>query len=77
MNAANYGYRDGVQALLNSNAEFNIQDSYRSTALHFAIKEGHLSIIELLVTACASASPVDDGSQTALNQDLNGTHYNV
>ena len=76
MEAAAYGYKKGVEILLNAAADVNIQNSY-GTALHCAAERGHLAVSKMLLVSGAQASLTDSYGCTPLDLALNNGHHKV
>ena len=77
MVAAEYGYDEGVQVLLNASADVNIQNSYDSTALHFAAYKGHLTTCKILLASGARASLTEMNGYTPLDNAQQNGHHRV
>lgn len=48
--AAEAGNAAAVSALLQNNADFDALDAEKDNALHIAVREGHLSVVRVLLT---------------------------
>lgn len=64
--AAAKGYEQLVRALLDRGADTSLT-VIGSTALHLAVRGGHLSTVEVLLAAGMTVDPIDSNGQTALH----------
>lgn len=58
---------DQVKSLLSQGADVNTEDEKGQTALHLAVREGHLALAELLLSKGAEVDVKDKFGWTALN----------
>lgn len=63
--AAESGYSNVVELLLQVEGGLEIKDRFGRTALHYAAKEGHIDVVRQLVDAGASVNAVDKDGDTA------------
>ena len=77
MIAADQGYDEGVQVLLNASADVNIQNSDGNIALHYAADEGHLGICKMLLASGARASLTNSDGNTPLDYAQSNGHHEV
>ena len=64
--AAQDGYLNTAQALLEHGADVNAADSYQTTPLHRAAVEGHLATVKVLLDSGADINAVNDRGDTPL-----------
>jgi hypothetical protein len=67
---ANNGDAKVVQALINANADVNLQAYNGETALMEASKSGYIEVVQVLINANADVNLKDDRGYTALNRIL-------
>lgn len=64
------GYVEGVTGALMDGAYVNVKDEYGSTPLHYAVRNGSLSVIRILLAAKARVNEQDNRGRTPLHYHL-------
>jgi len=75
--AASQGYCDIIKLLLSHQADPNIADCDKVTALHLACKRGDIEIVELLLRHKANPNVENRYAATPLSHALFGSHQNL
>ncbi|XP_051964960.1 cyclin-dependent kinase 4 inhibitor C-like [Xyrauchen texanus] len=73
--AARDGYLDTLQVLVMNGADVNLLDSKGNLPLHLAAQEGHLGVVQYLVSHC-KAQPFLPNSKGCTPRDLALMHKN-
>ncbi len=66
IHAARYGKMEIVSYVLSARANINHQDRNGSSALHFAVQERHLKIVEYLLAQGAAVDAKEEHGNTPL-----------
>jgi tetratricopeptide (TPR) repeat protein len=75
---ASDGDEDGVQLSLKNGAEIEARDKNGSTALHYAARNGHLAIVQLLLEQNGiNINPKDNKGRTPLVKAVEGKHHEI
>ena len=75
--AAECGYKDISQLLLNRNSSLVSQDQYGETPLHYAADSGHVDIVKILLAQMPDVTTKDDRDRTALRCARDHYHIEV
>ena len=70
-------HEDVARLLISSGANTNLRESFGTTALHYAVDAGSLTIVELLIRHGAKTTVADDDGFTALHHSAEGGHENI
>jgi ankyrin repeat protein len=75
--AAEYGYKDIAQCLLDNGADVNAAGYNHQTPLHYAARGGHKDVAQWLIENGADVNAVDRNHQTPLQYAASGGHKEV
>jgi len=72
MHAAQWGHTSVVQVLLERQAQVNVQDNHRNTALHHAATQGHTHTVKELIRCKADQNIKNHVGATAMANAILG-----
>ncbi|RFU29298.1 hypothetical protein B7463_g7026, partial [Scytalidium lignicola] len=75
--AAYYGLREAMAGLLNNRHDLNMKDTWGRTPLMWAVENGHMSVVDLLVGEGASIEARDNRDWTSLILATTKRHISI